>query len=87
MILSSFRFHLILIYLAKLSGIYFFKVCPFRYPVPFIIHFIINKDFIIFVSYIVYFKYITSKKILDKSGFLLNLISELQNMFLSNMSF
>jgi hypothetical protein len=37
-----------------------------------------NRGFIIFVPYIAYIKYIISQKQLETSGFLLNLISELQ---------
>ena len=83
---SSFHYRLILI--SQLNFWYFFYLSPFRYRVPFIIQsikysLIINKCFVVFVPYIVYYKYITSQK----SGFLLNLISKLPNMFISKMSF
>jgi hypothetical protein len=41
---------------------------------------VFNRGFISFVRYIVYFKYIIYQKRLEKSGFLLNLISELPKM-------
>ena len=47
---------------------------------------IFKTGFIVFVQYIVCFKYIIFQKRLEKSGFLLNLISESPNMFLSKMS-
>jgi hypothetical protein len=61
-------------FLTKFSGIDFFYFCPFWYPVPFIIQsikysLIINKGNIVFVPYIVYFKYIISQKRLKKVDF------------------
>ena len=44
------------------------------------------EGFVQFEPYIVCFKYIIFQKRLEKSGFLLNLISESPNMFLSKMS-
>ena len=74
------------------SFLFFFYFCAIWYPVSFIIQsinysLIFNRGFIIFVPYIVYIKYSISQKRLEKSGFLLNLISELPNMFLSKISF